>query len=103
MFPFFSSFRFHFNSFRFHVNHVAKVEQKSLEFDQMICSMFFFIEDSVNVLLPNSSETTVVGGLNPFEKYYSNWIISPIFGVKIQKMFELPPPRKVLTEHQLKT
>ena len=36
----------------------------------------------------------LVGGwTNPFEKYarHFNWIISPIFGVKIPKMFELPP------------
>ncbi len=32
---------------------------------------------------------------HPFEKYAgpSNWIISPGIGVKIPKMFELPPPR----------
>ena len=33
----------------------------------------------------------LVGGFSPFEKYESNWIISPIFGLKI-KIFELPPP-----------
>ena len=27
----------------------------------------------------------LVGGFNPFEKYQSNWIISPIFGVKRKK------------------
>ena len=38
----------------------------------------------------------LVGGwTNPFEKICSsNWIISPIFGMKIQKIFELPPRRK---------
>ena len=35
----------------------------------------------------------LVGGFNPFEKYESNWKYSPIFGVKIPKIFELPPPR----------
>ena len=35
--------------------------------------------------------TSLVGGwTNPSEKYSSNWIISPILGVKI-KIFELPP------------
>ena len=32
------------------------------------------------------------GGFNPFEKHYSNWIISPGFGVKIKKHLK-PPPR----------
>ena len=35
----------------------------------------------------------LVGGFNPFEKYYSNWIISPRFGLKIKKHFK-PPTRK---------
>ena len=35
----------------------------------------------------------LVGGFNPSEKYQSNWKSSPIFGVKIPKIFELPPPR----------
>ena len=30
----------------------------------------------------------LVGGFNSFEKYSSNWIISPIFGVKTPKIFE---------------
>ena len=37
----------------------------------------------------------LVGGwTNPFEKNESNWKSSPSFGVKIPKLFELPPPRK---------
>ena len=35
----------------------------------------------------------LVGASNPIEKYWSNQTISPGFGVKIKKMFELPPPR----------
>ena len=31
----------------------------------------------------------LVGGLNPFEKYESNWIISPIFGAKKKKRTQL--------------
>ena len=37
----------------------------------------------------------LVGGLNPSEKYQSNWIISPGIGVKIPKIFELPPARYI--------
>ena len=33
----------------------------------------------------------LVGGFNPFEKYQSNWIISPKRGER-KKIFELPPP-----------
>ena len=34
----------------------------------------------------------LVGGFNPSEKYSLNWIISRGIGVKIPKIFELPPP-----------
>ena len=35
----------------------------------------------------------LVGGFNPFEKYESKWVQLPHFkGVKIPKIFELPPP-----------
>ena len=40
--------------------------------------------------------SNLVGGFNPSEKYQSNWIISPGFGMKIKKIFELPPGRYVL-------
>ena len=36
--------------------------------------------------------TILVGGFNPFEKYESNWIISPS-RVENKKIFELPPAR----------
>ena len=40
-----------------------------------------------------SYTTILVGGFNPFEKYLSNWIISPSFGVKIpKKCLSCPPP-----------
>ena len=29
----------------------------------------------------------LVGGFNPFEKYESNWIISPGFGLKIKNIW----------------
>jgi len=32
------------------------------------------------------SDEFLVGGFNPSEKYYSNWIIAPIFGVKIKNV-----------------
>ena len=39
----------------------------------------------------------LVGGFNPFETYYnsSKWKSSPIFGMKIPKIFELPPPSHI--------
>jgi len=55
---------------------------------------------SANLLLLSLHDSRVpcihllVGGFNPFEKYESNWKSSPIFGMKIPKIFELPPARK---------
>ena len=43
------------------------------------CSLFFFI-----------ARTVLVGGFNPFEKYWSNWIISP--GRDENKKYLKPPP-----------
>ena len=58
----------------------------------MICSMFFFIEDSVNVLLPNSSETS--WWFQPIWKILLKLDHeTPIFGVKI--------PKKCLSCHHL--
>jgi len=37
-----------------------------------------------------SDRDNLGGGFDPIEKYESNWIISPGFGVKI-KMFETSP------------
>ena len=45
-----------------------------------------------------SKNTHLVGGFNPSEKYLSNWIISPIFGVNIIKICELPPPSHQLVQ-----
>ena len=35
--------------------------------------------------------TWLVGGFNPFEKYWSNWIISTRFGVKIENIWKKTP------------
>jgi len=40
-------------------------------------------------------QTNLGGGFNPFEKIKSNWIISPSRD-EHKKMFELPPPSKLL-------
>ena len=32
-------------------------------------------------------KTNLVGGFNPFEKYLSNWITTPIFGMNIKNMY----------------
>ena len=49
------------------------------------------------------SRVVLVGGFNPFEKHWSNWIMNPHkFGVKIQKICELPPPsHQLLVFHEL--
>ena len=45
----------------------------------------------------NKKQTKLVGGFNPFEKYARQMgSSSPIFGVNIPKIVELPPPRKTL-------
>ena len=45
-----------------------------------------------------SSKMTTSCGFNPFEKYSSKWESSPIFGVKVIQIFELPPPGQA-TKH----
>jgi len=37
--------------------------------------------------------SNLVGGFNPFEKYYLNWIMSP--GRGENKKYSKPPPSKV--------
>ena len=39
---------------------------------------------------------SLVAGFNPSEKYSSKWESSPIFGVKVIQIFELPPSRTCL-------
>ena len=41
----------------------------------------------------------LVGGFNPFEKYSSNWIISPRFGVKIKNAWNHHPEKHLSCHH----
>ena len=45
----------------------------------------------IPVMVPLSNHFLVGGWTNPFEKYQSNWVHLPQIGVKIPKIFELPP------------
>ena len=41
------------------------------------------------------SSASLVGGFNPIERNESKWLHLPQIGMKIPKIFELPPPRSV--------
>lgn len=53
------------------------------------------------VSMTNISSPNLVGGFNPIENFCSsNWIISPVFGVKIKNYLK-PPPSWLLHEHKI--